>query len=351
MPDAHALAGEVIDRTRAYLAIPSVVGHEKPFIDALAREWRDRGHGVERADNVLMIRGGAPESGYVSAHIDRHGLVALGGGDYRYAAHAVRNYKYNQAEAAADLSYLQTVCGQFSRQPVYAYGRWSGQVIAQGMIDHCHYCTRRANLIFHLPDMAQMPEGIPLAYGHDPAAGSAEELVGQIDNAVSVALIAALFEAGFQGTALLTAEEEIGKSWKHLAALLGARGIETRRLVVLDTTPYADLAAARAGKIVLRNRDASAVFEPALVAELVGLCRELDLPFEVKDEILRAQGRPVEGLGRTELGRLIAETGGRWSGATLQIPTTNYHTNRETTRRASLVTALRALMAYFRLAA
>ena len=53
-------------------------------------------------------------------------------------------------------------------------------------------------------------------------------------------------------------------------------------------------------------------------------------------EALLAKGKEIRQLGSTELGKLIAETGGRWSGATIQIPTVLYHTSNETTSRACI---------------
>jgi hypothetical protein len=51
-------------------------------------------------------------------------------------------------------------------------------------------------------------------------------------------------------------------------------------------------------------------------------------------------------LGRTELGRLIAASEGRFSGTTLQVPTTGYHTVEETASLASVRAAIRLLLSY-----
>jgi hypothetical protein len=56
----------------------------------------------------------------------------------------------------------------------------------------------------------------------------------------------------------------------------------------------------------------------------------------VKDETLLAKGKTVEQLGSTELGKLIKNTAGRWSGASVQIPTLMYHTSNETTSLAAI---------------
>ena len=52
-----------------------------------------------------------------------------------------------------------------------------------------------------------------------------------------------------------------------------------------------------------------------------------------------------ESLGKTELGRIIQHTDGRFNGATVQLPTTNYHTNHETTSELAVNNYYNALKA------
>ena len=63
----------------------------------------------------------------------------------------------------------------------------------------------------------------------------------------------------------------------------------------------------------------------------------------MKDEYFLAQGLEIKDLGSTELGRLVLETSGEWNGATLQIPTTEYHTSYETTSRGCIESFYRLL--------
>ena len=69
----------------------------------------------------------------------------------------------------------------------------------------------------------------------------------------------------------------------------------------------------------------------------------------MKDEVIEAQNaqlpedaEPGE-LGKTELGRVIQHTGGRFNGATVQLPTTDYHSNHETTSELALSNYYEAL--------
>ena len=345
MVDLEQIVSTVIAKTDEYLKIPSVVGHEKPFLDHLYNEYQKLGYTAIRDDNIVAVSGNAPDSHYLSAHVDRHGILSIGGGDYRYAAHAVKNYKYDEKTASENMSHLQGICTQFEDEKVYAYGRWSGDVIASGSVRLCNFCSARSNLIFNIDGMDEMPEGIPVSYAHDSVEKDGY-IAGQLDNALSVAVIYGLFETGFQGTAIFTAEEEIGKSWKHLAGFMNGRDVETDRLIVLDTSPYDTSDYADAGKIVLRNRDSFGAFNTDMVEDLKKACGALELAYDVKDETLAAQGKKDNQLGRTELGRLIHEFKGRWNGATVQIPTFNYHTNNESTTRHAISNVMALLTEY-----
>ena len=122
-----------------------------------------------------------------------------------------------------------------------------------------------------------------------------------------------------------------------------------RRLLVLDTSPYPSPEAAEAQEIVLREKDASARFDPEFTREIKGRCHDLGIPTTFKDRWIEQENlirpKPLS-LGRTELGRLIAASGDRFSGTTLQIPTTGYHTAEETASLASVRAAIRLLGSY-----
>jgi hypothetical protein len=49
-------------------------------------------------------------------------------------------------------------------------------------------------------------------------------------------------------------------------------------------------------------------------------------------------------LGKTELGHFVDETEGRYNGATVQLPTTNYHSNHETTSELAIENFYKALL-------
>jgi putative aminopeptidase FrvX len=183
--------------------------------------------------------------------------------------------------------------------------------------------------------MSDLEPNIPIAYART-ATSDGKYLKGQIDNVVSLGVIYTLYQNGFQGTALLSCEEEIGQSWRHIQNWLEAKNIESKELIIIDTSPYREVAPVEGGVVVLRNRDKSAVFDTTLTEKIKQRCTDKLMPFQCKDEYLTALGTEVSGLGSTELGRIIQNSNNRWSGTTVQIPTTEYHTSYETTSRDSI---------------
>ncbi|NCO03147.1 MAG: hypothetical protein GW903_03030 [Alphaproteobacteria bacterium] len=322
----------VVLKTVEYLTVPAVVGHEAPFIDHLVKDFRGLGMKVERIKGGLAVYGDNPQSNIITAHIDRHGLISLGNGEYAYAAQRVKSEKYREKSKATE-KMLHAISERFDNEFVFAYNSETGEKLGGGVIIDCEGAFNSGEeAIFHIRGMKDMDKDIPIAYARGSISNSME-VKGQIDNVISLGVIYTLFQNGFQGTALLCTEEEIGKSWLHIADYLDERKPNEQNLLVIDTSPYRETNPISNGWVTLRNRDKTAVFNLNLVNEIKLRCEQLGIPFQVKDEYLMSLGLEIEDLGSTELGRLVQGTEGRLSGATIQIPTVEYHTSFETTSR------------------
>lgn len=319
----------IIQKTAEYLAVPSVVGHEQFFMKFLRNDFEKLGLSVFRNDGVLEVQGKKPKEAIICAHIDRHGLISLGDDEYVYAAQYMKEIKYGENNLSSRVQ-VESIARRFEGEKVYAYHPDSGEELAEGVIEACYPHMMNNDALFYVEGIAQLDQNIPLAYSRQ-ASHEKGLLKGQIDNVISIAMVYALFKAGYQGTALFTCEEEIGKSWIHIAEYLEGMHIETDRLMVLDTSPYAHQGIINEGPIVFRNRDKSEMFNQEFVAALKARCESLNIEYQVKDEMLLAEGKEISDLGSTELGRLVQGSEGRWNGATIQIPTLMYHTSNETT--------------------
>lgn len=333
---------QIIEKTLDYLDIPAVVGHEHAFMTYLFFEYKKMGLTIEIFDNLLCVYGEKKFDTILSAHLDRHGLISIGGGEYAYAGQYVREIKYGQNDRTSQ-KLLERIQDRFVGEEVYAYEPRSLRRLGSGKITACSAdINKNGDAIFNIDGMKNVPINIPVAYAR-PGINKNGFLKGQIDNALSLATIHTLFVNGYQGAALLTCEEEIGKSWSHMQDFLTELEIESKNLLILDTSPYSEHKFVKDGIIVLRTRDKSALFNLDLAESIADYCYENEIPFHFKDQYLLEQGKEVEDLGSTELGRLIMGTAGQWSGASIQIPTLEYHTSFETTTHKAIENYYRLL--------
>ncbi len=325
---------QFFDLLKMLIRQPSVVGAEHAFFRVLQRELEERGARVSWYEGLLVAQGREPESAMFSAHIDRHGLICTGPDEFQYAAFVAGRRSDLLGNSASEKLMLKIV-DRFQGVPVIAYEPWSGVYHGAGTITHAHVCEFRNNLIFEVAGLNHLVAGTPVAFS-DRLSVSDDYISGQLDNVLTAAHLVHLFSLGFQGTVFFTAQEESGSSWRYLLEWFRRFNGETDRLIVVDTSPYPDRHSADQQQVVLRKKDANALFNKDLTTWLETLCTEQNIAFAYKDEYIDQQNRHAEqhgghphSLGSTEMGRIIAASNGFVQGTTLQIPTSGYHTMSE----------------------
>ncbi len=328
---------------------PSVVGAEHSFFRVLQRELEERGAFVTWYEGVLVAQGHKPDSLYLSAHCDRHGLICTGPDEFQYAAF-IAGMRSDLLGNSVDESMLRKIIDRFHKTDVFAYEPWSGTYLGKGSISQSYICELRHNLIFELEGLAHLQAGVPVAFT-DKLVIADESIKGQLDNVLSVAALVYLFEQGFQGTAFFTAEEESGKSWRYLLEWFRRFGKDTNQLLVVDTSPFFDFEKAKEQDLVLRNKDANASFNTNMSKAIDKICNSHNISTLYKDSYLEGinlarieQGDMPLSLGSTELGRIIHASNGLVDGTTLQVPTSGYHTMEESAPLASVNAFLRVLL-------
>lgn len=334
---------------RSLVREPSVVGAEDAFFRVLRRELDELPVEVTRYQGLLVARGRDGEGEILSAHVDRHGLFCTGPNEFQYAAFITGNRGELTGDSVSE-QMMELIADRFRGQRVQAHTPYAGSYLGQGTITRSYICPQRYNLIFEVEGLEFLQPGTPVSF-LDRLSVSGGSVRAQLDNVLSVAILVHLFRCGFQGTALFTASEEAGRSWRYALAWFQRHSRTTQRLIVLDTSPFPTLEAATNQQVVLRTRDAGAIFAPDISIELKHRCDELGITYIYKDkyvdELNRLREKPLS-LGRTELGRLAVATDGQINGTTLQIPTTSYHTANETASIDSIDAALRLLRTYVR---
>ncbi len=324
-----------LDILKHLIRKPSVVGAEHPFFLSLKRELDELGVKTTLYEGLLVAEGKSPESGMLSAHIDRHGLICTGPNEFQYAAFMTQNRSDLTGDSIAEQTYM-SIFERFKDEAVQAYEPWSGSYLGLGVIDNAYICERRKNLVFEVKGLEHLIPGTPVAFV-DSLTNKNGLLSAQLDNVLSAAIIIYLYKCGYTGTAFFTAQEEAGRSWRFLLEWFRRFDKTTDRLLVLDTSPYPDREEADKQHIVLRHRDANAKFDISFGKEIEKLCSTLKISHSYKDTYIKRNnkirsesGLKKTSLGSTEMGRIIAASNGSIQGTTLQVPTTGYHTTSET---------------------
>ena len=335
---------EFYDILKQLIRIPSVVGAEHPFLMFVKRELEELGLCVEYYDGVLVAKGEEPQSGYLSAHVDRHGLVCTGHNEFQYAAFITKN-RADLTGTSNSEQLLRNFTSRFVDEKVQAYEPWSGTYLGIGTIGEAFLCHRRNNIIFKVQGFDHLFPSTPIAFMDKLVLGE-DTIAAQLDNVISVALMIYMYQIGYKGTAFFTASEEAGKSWRFLLEYFKRFAITTNELLVLDTSPYERLEDIKMIDIVLRNRDSNAFFRSPLKEKIKTIAKKEGVRYHFKDTYLKEKmlknGTKVS-LGTTELGRIIVASKGEIQGTTLQIPTIGYHTVNETASKKSVESIIKVL--------
>ena len=321
------------------------------FFRTLRRELEELGVQMTQYEGVLVAEGKNPSAAYLSAHIDRHGLICTGPNEFQYAAYITKFQGDLNGGSVSEQTY-QKITSRFTQQLVEAYEPWSGTYLGQGTISKSVVCSKRNILLFDVQGLDHVYPGTPLAYV-DRLKVRDSLISAQLDNVISVAAIIHLYRLGFQGTALFAAQEESGRSWRFLLEWFQRAGVSTNRLIVLDTSPYHNRAAAEKQDVVLRKQDINGVFDEERVEFLAKRCEKLGIPYSYKEDyiaemnaIREKENKAPYSLGITELGRVSTASESQVTGATVQFPTTDYHTDSETTSLGaveSIMTLLKSI--------
>ncbi|TWU62767.1 peptidase M42 [Crateriforma conspicua] len=323
---------------------PSVVGVEEAFFRIVRRELEELSIKVTQYFGVLVAEGGCPDSLYLSAHVDRHGLLCTGPNEFQYAAFIAGNRGELNGDSISE-QFMELIAGRFHGERVKAHSPHTGVYLGHGTITQANICPRRRNLVFSVDGLEFLQPNTPVSFV-DRLVIDDRTISAQLDNVVSVAMLIDLFRRGYQGTAFFTAGEEAGRSWRFLAEWFQRTNQSTNRLIVLDTSPFPSLSDLEHQEVVLRWRDANAEFDRRLTQELKRYCDEMSIKYRFKDEYIdlmnQSRDSPMS-LGRTELGRLMNAIPTSVSGTTLQLPTTSYHTQAETATLAGVRSMLKLL--------
>lgn len=349
-PHDAQLYAEVLAKTFEYLSLPAVVGHETPFLDHLARDYSWAGCKTERQGGMVAIDLGKPGPVFIS-HTDRHGAVIVDDGTVVYAAFANENTKYPSG-LEHDTAFIEALNTHVSGEEVYAYNSQTGGRLAYGDVKGAHL-DAQGRPVLNLAEPLDLKPGTPLAFSRTLDRTQSGYLAGQLDNAVCLAALRVAVRHGLGGRILLTSAELAGKSADAALSWMRTTGLApTNDLIVCDTSAFEDGAAALAGAVILRRRDAYASFHTEQVARLEAAASQVGAPMIFKDSFIEREndtrtrrGLPKKSMGLTELGAITAASKGAYSGATLQLPIFNASGASECTTPRALTAFVKTVLA------
>jgi len=343
------VAGRLVELIGELLAVPSVVGYEDPMQTHLSKRLSELGLDTTTWDGSVVARGASAERLVIAAHTDRHGLVCTGPATFTYAAHVLPSLRGHGRGDRPPVP--PTACADLGDEQVVAYDALSGSTTGEGTIPHSSVCAvGDFGMAVPVAGLDRLVPATPLAF----TAGVVTDgmrVTGQLDNVVGVAMALLLAEQGFDGTIVFAPERLINGSWRHVLHALLAEEAGRPSLLVLDTSVFGDAEAVDAGAVVLRWRDRDAWFDTEMVKRLVGYAQRRDVPIVMKDRLVerldeerRRNGQPEQGLGQTELGRLVRASAGHFNGASLKVPLCDAHPHQQTTSLPSLSNAMAVLV-------
>lgn len=319
----------ILQKTDEYLRHPSVTRFEGAFLNFLAEEFNMPGYSVEKGNGILVVKkNNSSNPQILTAHVDRNGLIVNENGKPEYSV--FQSKKRSGTPMVSKESLFHKIGPRFigdeeNRETLIAYDK-QGSIIAEGEAKSFNVDYDKKELTYEIDGMQGLPAETPIGY-KSSLQRDGDMVSSQIDNTIGIAVLYQLVKDGFDGRIIFSTEEECGNSWKHILKYMDNKGIESKEVIVVDTSPYPSIDDFQ-GDVVFRDSDDGADYNPDLIAKLKGTAERNGISYMMKS---RERGKNKKVKGYTELGHLIEETNGRVNGATVQIPSTKYHTNHETT--------------------
>ena len=302
-------------------SIPSVTNFEIPLYNFINKFSFDRYEKILDENYIAFLPEGYKGDMLISIHIDRLGIVFDKYFTYsNYYGYSLINKKYKPS----------LIFGKrFINEKMVAYDI-QGNKIGEGEVIDCSI-KENEKLVFEIEGLnsKKLNSPTPVSYKNNIIIKD-DELEGQLDNAISIALAYFLLIDEIQCPILFTTQEEIGKSWEYVYDFMKKQKINT--VITIDTTNIEGLSDFNSTDIVFRTSDDLADFNLSLIEKFIDISKKQNLRYFLKTK--NPQQSEIKTI--TEVGHIIKESENKLNGASIQFPTIKYHTNRETVKIKSI---------------
>lgn len=369
--DYDKIINKIIIKTKEFLEVPSIIEHEKLFIDYLEKQLKNLDLNTENKKNKYLVAKTKKNSNYIfSAHIDRHGFYKGDKSNISYAAfeflkknnlklpHEVRKIgedsiiakikdkvddkllnikEYRDFVLLSDeehtnvkfskpfsLDFFEKVGLRYVKDYIRGYNQENEEIGEWIKIQMYYPSVNSKTVSFNILDEDKIKIKKFSTFQLNSTCNTFNNFFsGQIDNIISTATIITLIEEKLiSGTFIFTTLEEVGQSYKQVVEYYNnySNKLKNKQLIILDTSPYDSFENKKEGFLTLRYGDENGGFNSSLVEKIKLLVESYDIPYDFKPSF----------MGKTELGRISTKTKGKINGTTIQLPTLNYHTSHET---------------------
>jgi len=336
---------KILSLVEEFLKVPSIIGFESLFLkylnDKISKFEGD--YSLNLNEEYLIIKPkknynkytsfGKREKIIFSAHVDRHGFILNEDDEIEYLAYYLK--KKNGLKFKRDIYDFYLSCGQrHTHDFIYSFDKNLGNINDKYFIERFNLDWKNKLVTFEVDK--KINSNKDKLFMLNPELKLKDKyFFGQIDNVISVAVLVYLLEKNkIQNEIIFTTKEEIGFSYKNVLKYLNKIKVENSiKIITLDTSPYENFKDKKNGFLVLREGDENGSFDLDLINDLKKKLEYLGIPFYFKSS----------NNGMTELGRISSESKGVFNGATLQLPTLNYHTTYETATIESLENYLKII--------
>lgn len=328
------ITARIIEKMKEYLEVPATTRFEEPFLDYLENDFAKLGCKVKREEGLLVVEKGEASKNLLTCHIDREGLFVNENKGVEYVVYYMRKRNGQTVRGTKDKAHR--IGSDFVGSKIYSYDD-NGKVLQEGQVKKYHFDEKEEMLFFDVEGFDNLEPDMAFSFGNNLKVDNTY-ISGQIDNVISVATLYALVETDFEGTILFGVQEEIGRSGIFIAKYLEKENLNSQNIISIDITPYGDKEVVDNAWVVLRNKDGRGEFNKEYVNVVKETCINEKLGFQMKDELLDQgnKDKPYKGLGFTELGQIIKASGGKFSGATVQLPVWHEKMHIETTSYKAL---------------
>lgn len=314
---------DFIEECREFINIPSVSYFEKPFMDFILKKIPRNNYRIEANQNFIACipKKKKPKLSF-SVHIDRLGIV-YNGVNFVYSNYY--GYRIKKKEYSPSVIFGKRFVGK----DVIAYDL-KGEIIGEGIVKNCKIKEEVNDLVFDIDgiDLDKLNAPTPIAYKSNLLV-TENEIIGQIDNVINVVLAYFLLKNKANCSVFFTTKEETGDSWPFILNILKKHKIKD--IVILDTTKL-DNKDYNSNDLVFRISDDLTEYNRDLIDNFIKLAEKKNIDFYIKTK--KPDGAKIKNI--TELGHIVKESDGEYSGATIQLPVINYHTQNETVKKKSL---------------